>query len=326
MWRHYSLTVGLPHTNFRNLAERKLLMEAGNFFWRALGEAIGRPVSQLRSATGEPVYATIFFVEERVPVGQGLETFRLDDRLRFYVGLRFFGNRGVEARVMFDRDERFTAAYDPASSWHEGEALSHPAVRFGSLFASVDRQRQALVPVPPVHVSCDGLPQLPMEEHPAHITRQAQQTGHLDLIPEYWVALDPTGASETKYAIDPDRDTNAAGLVYFASYVAWLEMGERQAIPLPTSTGNPYTRDTVSVRRLLRRRIAYYGNASMSDQVTIAARRFAPPDDRQTLGLRYRVTRETDGALLCLSEALFSLTPRPAAVQNPIEISLRVIS
>ena len=57
---------------------------------------------------------------------------------------------------------------------------------------------------------------------------------------------------EHRYPIDVDRDTNGAGLVYFANYVAFMDTAERLAL------------DGVAPERSLRhRRIAYYGNADV---------------------------------------------------------------
>jgi probable biosynthetic protein (TIGR04098 family) len=54
----YTLVLGLPHTNFRGLAEHLLLQQAGHFHWTSLARAIGTPLSALRTATGQEVYAT----------------------------------------------------------------------------------------------------------------------------------------------------------------------------------------------------------------------------------------------------------------------------
>ena len=99
----FELTIGLPQTNYRGLAEPRLLMEACHVFWQALGEAIGRPISALRSAAGDPVYATIVYIDERFPDGRTLDQFRLDDRLRLFVELRAIRNLAVEEHRRYRR-------------------------------------------------------------------------------------------------------------------------------------------------------------------------------------------------------------------------------
>lgn len=321
-WRSYSLTVGLPHTNARGFAEARLLMEAGHFFWQALGEELGRPVAELRSARGRPVYATIAYVEENVPEDRDLGSFRLDDRLRFLVGLRSGGPLAMEARVVFDREDALRL--DGArQAWSDASMRSHPRVRFGSLFASPSRDGQGLELAVPVNIRPAPLSPVPQEESPVQITRQAQETGELGVVPQEWASLDSSTWIASRYAIDPDRDTNLTGLVYFANYVAFLELGERQALCAPATLGSPWSASDTAHRRLWRRRIAYVGNAAVGDLLTVAVARFASPDPR-CVGLRSRVTRESDGKLLCLSESVVSRSPlAPLSEDCPLEVTAR---
>lgn len=307
MWRDYNLTLGLPQTNHRNLAESRLLMEACNFFWWSLSEGIGRSIAQLRTAAGQPVYATIYFVEEHFPPGQTLGNFTLDDRMRFLVGVRSVSNRATDGRIVFDREDCLGGPTDPEALWQASYPL-HPKIHFGSLFATPDPNSHQLEPCPPVNARFSELPCLPSEENPTRLVRQAQETSRLGLVPEDWFALDPQGPLDTIMAIDPDRDTNAAGLVYFANFISFMERGEREAIPVPTVFGEFYRDVDLKERELLRRRTAYFSNLGFSDRLIISVSRFAPSKDRGMLGLRYRLTRESDQKLICLSEAIMSFT------------------
>ena len=303
MWRSYALRIGLPQTNHRQLSESRLLMEAANVFWWALGEAIGRPVSQLRSAADQPVYATIHYLEEQFPADQTLGTFGLDDRLRLFIDVRSFGTLSTEARVVFDREDRLTSADD---AWWSAEP-PHPAIRFGSLFATLESGKR-LRPTRPANADLDRLSPLESETMPRRV-RDAQRTGRLGLIPEAWACLDEAPVT-VGYTLDPDRDTNATGLVYFASYIAMLECGERAAMSrhTPAEAHSP-----PSARQLLSRRIAYVTNAEPEDQITVAVWRFRSPTHPQQLALRYRLTRAADDSLLCLSEAILALGAPHAA-------------
>jgi len=307
MWKPYNLTIGLPQTNHRHFAEVKLLMEAGNFFWWTLGEAMGSPVSKLRSDTGEPLYATIYFIEEHFPLERPLHSFTLDDRLSFFVALRTLRNTSVEGRVVFDRQERISA--DEKDEEWCGEESLHPWVRYGSIFATPEAGTNKLTVASPTNATAAKLPPLPFGENPARITREAETTGRLGVIPGNWALLDPAGPISVDYAIDPDRDTNAAGLVYFANYVAFMELAERQALIQPTVSGNGFANEVLAQRRVLRRRIAYYGNASLSDRLVISVSRFAPPAPSDLVGLRYRITLAGQEKPICLAEALFSFLP-----------------
>ena len=306
----YPLTIGLPQTNYRNFAEASLLMEAGHFFWQALGEAIGRPVAQLRAATGEPVYAVIYFVEETFPEDHVLATFGLDDRLQFDVSLRAMGTLAVEARVAFDREDDLATA------------SPHPVMRFGSVFATPQPETRQLKLAAPANAEVSRLTPLPPEENPARLTREAQATGRFGLIDEAaWPTLDLNGPTIVSYAIDPDRDTNATGLVYFANFVRMLETGERAAIPQPTRFGDRRSEAVLRDRHVLQRRIAYYGNAGASDRIAISVTRFGVPNRADLLGLRYRLNREGEVQPICLSEAILRFGPgvRSARATEPHE-------
>ena len=306
-WQTHSLTIGLPQTNYRNLAEARLLMEAGNFFWWSLGHAIGRPVSQLRSPVGDPLYATIFFLEEIYPPERTLSTFRLDDQLRFAVGLRAISTLSVEGRVIFDQQERLAEGADWEALWR-ATPPAHPTILFGSLFGTPAADNHQLKLSVPGNASLKSLPHVPLEDNTSQLARLAQRSGQLDLIGVEWMTLDPA-PREISYAIDPDRDTNAAGLIYFANFVSLLESGERQAIASPVAGGSDTRSYDPSTRQLAHRRIAYYGNAGLSDQLLISVQRCVLPGAPQQLGVRSRISRQGDGQLICLSEAMFLMGP-----------------
>ena len=299
-WRSYPLTIGLPQTNHRNFSETSLLMEAGHCFWQALGDAIGRPVSQLRAADGTPVYAVMYFVEERFPDDRTLGSFRLDDRLRFHVALRAMGAMATEARVIFDREDRF------AHGWDLDEEGTHPAVRFGSVFGGLQSRTRRLTPAAPVNADLSRLPALALEAYPSRLTREAQTSGRLGLIDADWPSLDLDGPARATYRIDPDRDTNATGLVYFANFARMLEAAERIAIPRP-SRQETFCSAPIRERQVLIRRIAYYGAPGSSDAIAIEVARCSVPERPGVMALRYRLSREEDAQLIGLSEALVRL-------------------
>ena len=103
----------------------------------------------------------------------------------------------------------------------------------------------------------------------------------------------PVTSYEHRYPIDVDRDTNGAGLVYFANYVAFMDTAERLAL----DGGAPE-------RSLRHRRIAYYGNADVNDTLTIAVTVLRSAAQPRALGFRYVIRRQEDGEIICLSEAI----------------------
>lgn len=272
----YDLTLGLPHTNHRFFAEQLMLKFAGHFQWQSLAAAAGLPLSSLRTADGGEVYASFYYIEIVIPDTAPLESFRLDDTVRFSIALRAFKNIAFEGRVHFDRPERLS---DTES----------PFIRFANIFITPAQGNSRLRVAPPMQSDFRGLPPLPNEENPYQLTRAASESGSLGLLDDSWT---PMASYDHHYAIDVDRDTNGAGLVYFANYVAFMDTAERLATP----------RD--APRSLRHRRIAYYGNAAVDDTLTIRVTALRSDAHDGRLGFRYTIRRQEDGELICLSEAI----------------------
>ena len=273
----YDLTLGLPHTNHRFFSEHLMLKYAGHFQWQSLAAAAGMPLSVLRTADGGEVYASFYYIEIVIPEAAPLESFRLDDTVRFEIALRAFKNIAFEGRVVFDRPERLREA-------------ESPRIRFANIFITPQQGNSRLRVAPPAQADFRELPPLPNEENPYHLTRAASESGALGLLDDGW---EPVTSYEHRYDIDVDRDTNGAGLVYFANYVAFMDTAERLAV-----------RDIAKERSLRHRRIAYYGNADVDDTLTIAVTVLRSGARPNALGFRYIIRREEDGQTICLSEAI----------------------
>jgi probable biosynthetic protein (TIGR04098 family) len=301
----YDLVLGLPHTNHRGLSEPLLLMYAGHFQWASIAAASGGPLSRLRTVSGGEVYAAFYYIEERIPEHAPLESFRLDDELRFAVALRSFKNIAVEGRLVFDDRRRFpdVTSAEAALAGYD-EALQHPCIRFGNIFVTPVRGNSVLRVAPPAGADFSGLPPLSNEDNPYHFARAASETGALGLFDDTWTPAGP--AYEHRHVIDIDRDTNGAGLVYFAQYVTFMETAERLAL----SNGLGALDSVAAGRRSLRhRRIAYYGNADVFDTITIRVTLLRHVTSPQRIGFRYAVERQEDGQRICLSEALKVIGP-----------------
>lgn len=305
MTYEYDLRVGLPHTNFRGLSEALLLMHAGHLQWTSIASAAGMPLSQLRTLDGGEVYATFYFIEECLPAHTALEGFGLDDELRFRVSLRAFKNISVEGRIMFDRAGclGLDTPDDVDGTGHGAiPNVRHPWIHFGNIFITPVQGNSLLRVAPPANADFTRFPPLPNAENPYHITRAAGTSGDLQLLDPGWSELCQEQPFEWRYAIDVDRDTNGAGLVYFANYVSFMESAERHA--LGHWIRDSQRRAVLETRSLRRRRIAYYGNADVSDTVRTRVRLFMHPEHPELIGFRYAIRREQDAALICLAESI----------------------
>ena len=278
----YDLILGLPHTNRLGLWEPYLLMQAGHAQWNAIAQAIGVPLSALRTRTGGEVYAAFYYIDLVVPDATPIESFGLDDALRVRVGLRAFKNIAIEGRLEFGSPESF--ARDDAG---------RPRIHFGNIFITPVRGNSELRVAPPANADFSGIPALPNDENPYHVTRDARATGTLGLITDAWTAAAPP--FEYRCELDPDRDTNGAGLVYFANYVVFVEMADRRACLAAGISGE---------RSLRHRRIAYYGNADPGDAIVVRTHLYRDPSRPGMLGHRCTIERAHDGTLICLTEAI----------------------
>lgn len=297
----YDLVLGLPHTNHNGLADHLLLAHAGHLQWTSIARAVGTPLSKLRTASGAEVYATFYFIEERFPESAPISTFALDDELRFGVFLRAFKNLAVEGHIVFDRRALVEPLLDRCGErWPGDEGVSaHPTIRFGNIFITPDAGNSALRVAPPANANFSRLPSLPNDENPYQITKAAEESGELGLIDMHTWQPVAGEAAEVRYTIDVDRDTNGAGLVYFANYVAFMESAERQAMQ---SGGFTYAQAVG--RSLLRRRLGYYGNAAVDDTVRTRVSLFRHRHDARRIAARFAMYRESDDRLVCRAETI----------------------
>jgi probable biosynthetic protein (TIGR04098 family) len=292
----HDLTLGLPHTNRFGLWEPLLLMQAGHAHWQAIADAIGQPLSRLRTRDGGEVYAAFYYIETMVPAAAPIESFGLDDTIRFRIALRAFKNLAVEARLVFNRPELL--GDDVAAAPAHFDAAPHPYLRFGNIFITPLHGNDQLRVAPPANADFTRIAPLPNAENPYQFTRDAKSTGRLGVIDDSW---QPLGAAFTlERDLDPDRDTNGAGLVYFANYVTYVEIAVRQALD---ALGLP------SKRSLRWRRVAYFGNADPGHAIKVRVESFGKGGG-SLLAHRCTIERSHDAENICLTESITA--PHPA--------------
>ncbi len=297
----YPLTVGLPHTNLNRFSEVQLLVHAGHFQWNSLAAVVGRPLSRLQTRDGFPIYATFFYIEEEFPASRPLSHFRLDQKLSFFNRLRHFKGMAIDGEMTFDEADRWTPeTTDAFAETPEAVRGERPFLRLCNVFIAREGNNEYLKICPPEDCSFDDLQTLDPQQNIYAATRQAAKDLAFDLFDPSWQSLDQQSDFAFDYAINPDRDTNGAGLVYFAQYVAFLDMAERAA--LRSNSRRALQDNEINFRSLERRKLAYYGNVDIQDTLQIRVSLFGHADGR--LGFRYQVYRKSDHKLIALSEAI----------------------
>jgi probable biosynthetic protein (TIGR04098 family) len=278
----HDLILGFPHTNRLGFWEPYLLMQAGHAQCNTIAGAIGMPLSDLRTLTGGEVYPAFYYIDLVVPDATPIESFGLDDAIRFRVALRAFRNIAIEGRLEFAAPEAFERA-DAARG----------RIHFGNIFITPVRGNSELRVAAPANADFSRFAVLPNEENPYQVTRAARARGTLGLIADDWTEAAPP--FEYRCELDPDRDTNGAGLVYFANYIVYAEMADRRAWLAAGYSGE---------RSLRHRRVAYYGNAEPGDALIVRMRVYRHAARSGLLGHRCTIERAHDGMLICLSEAI----------------------
>ena len=139
------------------------------------------------------------------------------------MALRAFKNLAVEGRIVFDEARRLPRTAPPLT------AGRHPFMRLATIFTERAAGNRRLKVAAPVDADFSGLPPLPDRDNAFHLTRAAEQSGELGLIGEEWARWSAHPA-ETRHTVDPDRDTNGAGLLYFANYAVLINIAEREAL------------------------------------------------------------------------------------------------
>jgi probable biosynthetic protein (TIGR04098 family) len=113
-----------------------------------------------------------------------------------------------------------------------------------------------------------------------------------------------------EHAIDPDRDVNAAGLVYFANFPAFFEVAERRALE---SKPVDVPRELVNRRGTVRRQVGFFGNARTNDALEIhvacgivrqVVEADTPSRPHGLLWFSTQCHRRSDQALIAITTAL----------------------
>lgn len=295
----YPLTVGLPHTNLTGLAEPQLMTWAGHFQWSSIAKAVGVPLSRLKTKEGEPIYATFFYIESELPENRPLNTFRLDENLLFINRLRHFKGMAINGEFLFDHEQSFSN--ELKESFHKDPYQyrgNQPFLRMCNVFISPHEGNEHLKISPPQDVSFDVLETLSPDEQAYGIVREAAKKGTFGMF-EGWTSLDARPDAAFDYNISPERDTNGAGLVYFANYFWFLELAEHHA--LANNTTKKFTDQQINFRSLLRRKIGYYANVTVNDRIRIKTNLFT---DGARIGSRSFITRCSDNTLIALAEGI----------------------
>jgi probable biosynthetic protein (TIGR04098 family) len=279
----------MPHTIAGALSEVALLAHAQDMQWTELGRLTGCPASRQRDASGREVYASIYFVDVDSPSDVGLRAFRPDDDLEVLSTLGRYGETMLEADHLLL----------PHGLVPDPEPATLPPglrVRLSNVLVALGGGPDDLRISSPANARLDAVPLLPTQPESYRLVREAQVRGAFFDPPPGARALCATPYVAV-LPINPDRDLNGVGLLYFANYVAFLDAAERMA--LQGEAGFPPA--ALDGRATVRRRIGFYGNARSSDVLVVEVEAFAL--DAVRLLVQHRVRRRSDDRLIAIASA-----------------------
>lgn len=300
----FRLELGMPHLGRNNLSESVLFKELGHHRWKTIETLCDTRSAEWRDQLGARIYATFYYVEVHCPPTRPLSYHRENQVLSFSADLAHFG------RVQLDG--HFRLENDP-STW----------LRACNVFVVQEDGPSRLRITPPENLDCSRIAELPRQPDARQFCKVAQARGAFFEPEADEVSIYP-GWRSFGYDLDPDRDLNGAGLVYFANFIAFLDLAERRLL---SAEPDALPEELLDERSTYRRKIGYYGNARSTDRLDISVRarmRVIADGDRRVLdlGLDYTVKRRSDDKLIVVSSARKSapLVPGSSAERTVVDM------
>jgi probable biosynthetic protein (TIGR04098 family) len=263
------LLLGLPHLGPHTLGESQLLKYLGYLRWRSFEQLAGIPIHLVTDGDGRRLYATFYHADIEFPLSTPPHAFGEGDRITFIGGLSAYGRNILDGYFALFR------ADDPrVSQWGAPTAVSRerflqagiPTVRLSNIFIAQETGPETLKIGQPANADFSQIPEASEAPDGYDQNRHARGIGRFFDAPESGRPT-PAVSVEFEHPIDPDRDVNAAGLVYFGNFPAFFHVAERRALASLSSGGLP--QPFVDRRGTLRRRVGWFGNARRDDQLRI---------------------------------------------------------
>lgn len=323
------LEIGMAMTGRNHLAESPLMKFVGELRWSHISDFTGIPSRKLCDETGERLYATFFYVETRFPRETPLAAFGENDRFTVVSTLKSFGNSILDGYHFFypagwPEDKKV-----PLLNGRQALELGIPYVRTSNIFVKMLQGASWLKKSRPAQKGMDDIPRLAEVPDSYGKIKQAEADDRFRFPPEGYTCLTPE-AARIQYAIEPDRDLNGVGLLYFANYPMILDIAERRC--LREKTLLPLSEEMIDLRTLCHRESAYLGNAHQSDSIEVwidvwmenpfLTDHPAPEMSPIRLFLNYRMFRRSDGRKILVSTAekiVYGKTLEETGLLDPLE-------
>ena len=309
-WREFRLHVGMPCLEPGGLAEEPIIKQLGAFQWQAVAALAGQPENAVLSEAGERLHISMISLELGLAAGRAWDEFDEGADLCFRQRTGVYGHKLVEGLFLFDQEPipdaelGGIAGRDGLVSGRRLWAyVTHGFItRTGSTWAKLETPRAFLDrPVPELAAMPAGI-----AEHQA-----VERTGAIEGFSDWAQAAALPRDARTDafaYAVAPETDLNAAGVVYCARLPAIMAGAERQL--LRERLLLPLSEPLAACLSPQHRRIYYFANARCETSLRLRVEaRFCPaaaavPAQVRTLGrflFRTDVLRASDSVLMASS-------------------------
>jgi probable biosynthetic protein (TIGR04098 family) len=247
--------------------------QIGDWTWDAVSELCDVDVLRARTPAGDPTYLSFYYYRIRGGRTFHLRTPSFGDTLRITTRLYDFGSESVLALHRIDRGDAHpdtTPAPVDADTFHRAGGDS---LRVENLNRWISRgggtSNETLVRASPVGFRHRHLPTLPAHYSPrvACGTARTALTFHPDSHADGTRYADTGPPRRLYYPVDPSRDLNGVGLLYFASYFSIVD---RALLDLYRGLG----RDDAAFldRVVVDQQLCYLGNADADCVIAIDVR------------------------------------------------------
>ncbi|MEU1725614.1 LnmK family bifunctional acyltransferase/decarboxylase [Nonomuraea sp. NPDC005692] len=244
--------------------------EVGDWTWDTVSALCGTNAFDARNAAGDPTYLSFYYFHVRGSRDLHVNALTFGDELAVTSRLFGFGSESVLALHRIGRGGGGTDELDPDRFY----AFDDPGCIYVETFnrwisRSAPGSNEGLVKSSPVDFRHEHLPTLPGAYSPRKIYGHARSTGtFLARKPD-----DPVTFT-ADYPVEPSRDLNGVGLLYFASYFAIVDW---VLLRFWRSRG-------IGVADFLRRvvldqRLCYLGNANADSVLRVSLECWPAPED-----------------------------------------------
>lgn len=247
--------------------------QIGDWTWHTVSALCGTDAFNARDETGAPTYLAFYYFHVRGSTTMHLGRFTFGDRLRVLSASYDYGSESVLTlhRIAWsDGPAAGAREIDPEEFYDRPrddclyvEAFNRWVTR------SVARSNRDLVRSTPVDFRHEHLPTLPDRYSPRAVYHRARTARTFD-----------EGGGEvvverhaTTYRVDPTRDLNGVGLVYFAAYFSIVDTAVWRLWQALGRDDNDYLR-----LQVIDERLCYLGNVDAGTVLDLTARMRRRPD------------------------------------------------